>query len=82
MAFDARNVGKCGSDGTGAIRVFTYHTTVDAIATVVASGYFNTYASQIRTGDIIICSATDVTRICRMVNTANVITTNVAVSLA
>jgi hypothetical protein len=82
MAFDARDFTQVSTNATGAMRVFAYKTTADAIATCVASGYYNTYATQIRTGDIVICDASDVTRISRLVNTANVITCTVALSFA
>ena len=81
MAFDARDFTQVGTNATGAPRLFMYASSADNIATAVASGYFNTYASQIRTGDLVIIAASDVTRICRLINTANVITTGVAVSL-
>jgi hypothetical protein len=82
MAFDARDFAQVGAHGTGSIRLFTYKSTADAIATAVASGYFNAYATQIRTGDVILIEASDATRFCRLINTANVITTGVAVAFA
>lgn len=82
MPFDARDFTMIGTGGTGAPRIFSYQSSADAIATCVASGYFNTYASQIRTGDIILIGATDEMRWCRLINTANVITVGVDLNFA
>lgn len=82
MAYSIRGLTLMNPGAPAGGRVYSYYTSADAIATVVASGYFNSVASQIASGDTIMVSSTDVTRICRMVNTANVITVGAASSLA
>ena len=54
-AFDSTNMNPLH---IGTIRVFFYKT-VETIATVAASGFFDTYTDQLRNGDIIF--VTDVT---------------------
>ena len=82
MAYSTRGLCLLSPGAQAGGRVYSYYSSADAIATVVASGYFNTAASQIASGDTILVSATDVTRHCRMVNTANVITVGASVSMA
>lgn len=55
-AFDVTNMNP-GHFGT--VRVFWYKT-VDPIATVIGSGYFNAYTDQLRNGDIIYVTDTNV----------------------
>lgn len=52
-AFSATNMNRIHA---GTVSVFAYKST-DALATIVASGYFNTYTNFLRQGDQILISA-------------------------
>jgi hypothetical protein len=55
-AFDATNMNRIHG---GTCTLFIYKT-VEAIATVAGSGYFNSYTDELRNGDIILVSDTNV----------------------
>ena len=82
MAYSVRGLTLCNPGAPAGGKLFTYFTSTDAIATVVASGYFNSAASQIATNDVVIIMSTDEHRICRLINTANVITVGVDLNFA
>lgn len=55
-AFDSTNMNRLHS---GTCTLWIYKTT-DALATVIASGYFNSWTDELRNGDIILVSDTNV----------------------
>jgi hypothetical protein len=55
-AFDATNMNRI-QGGTCTLWIYK---TVEAIATVVGSGYFNDYAGKLNNGDVILVSDTNV----------------------
>lgn len=55
-AFDATNMNRLHS---GTCTLWIYKTT-DALATVIASGYFNSWTDELRNGDIILVADTNV----------------------
>ncbi len=52
-AFDAANMNRIQA---GTVTLWVYKTT-DAIATVVASGYFNSHSDLVKENDIILCAS-------------------------
>jgi len=52
-AFDATNMNRIQA---GTVTLWVYKTT-DAIATVIASGYFNTHYQLVKENDIILCAS-------------------------
>lgn len=78
MAFNKLNwQGNTGGNGaTGGPKMHSYQEGVSQ-ATMAASGYFNTVADQIDTGDLVYCfsSSAPSGKIYVATNTANVITT-------
>lgn len=85
MAFAATGFDVNGSGSKGVPGIHKYQSS-DTLATIEGSGYFNTMASLIPTGTTIIVDSTASTgggqAICRMVNTANVITVGTKATLA
>jgi len=76
-AFDPTNMNRVQS-GTCTLWIYK---TVEAIATVIASGYFNDWTNHLRNGDVIIVSDTNVPTIDMIVvssadNAATVTTVN------
>lgn len=73
-------------DGTGVPKALHAYVTNDAESVVAASGYFNTIAGRINTGDLVMCSldndGTPEARTYVLINTAGVITTSLAVATA
>jgi hypothetical protein len=65
-AFDATNMNRLHS-GTCTIWVYK---TVEAIATVAGSGYFNNWTNELRNGDIIFVSDTNVPTVDMLVVTS------------
>ena len=60
MAFDRTNFTYSSiGQGSNAPKVYTYRTTVDNKAAVIASGYFNALADQLEAGDFILTDASD-----------------------
>lgn len=49
-AFDSSDMNRLHA---GTVTVWTYKTSADTIAQIVASGYFNTWTAHLRQGDII-----------------------------
>lgn len=76
MAFAMQGYDPTASGSKGAPRIHSY-TTADAIATVEASGYFDSMASLVKAGDMVWVYSTSAAqgRLYRLINTANVITT-------
>ena len=50
-AFDSADMNRLHA---GTVTIWTYKTTADTIAQIVASGYFNTWTEHLRQGDIIL----------------------------
>ncbi|MEJ0043236.1 MAG: hypothetical protein WDM81_13910 [Rhizomicrobium sp.] len=79
MAFSKLNwqANTAGNGATDAPKTHAYKDSL-ALATVAASGYFNTVADEIDTGDFVMVNSTATTggggKIYRAVNTAGVIT--------
>lgn len=65
-AFDATNMNRLHS-GTCTLWIYK---TVEAIATVAGSGYFNNFTDELRNGDVIIVSDTNVPTIDMIVVTS------------
>lgn len=83
MAFDKRNWNPGSANGSGAPRIHTYNEVATAVATIVASGYFNTIQGSITTGDIVYIRASNALTIRELTNTAGVITcSSTALTLA
>lgn len=82
MAFSARGLTLCNPGAPAGGKLFTYFTSTDAIATVAASGYFDSVQSQIATNDVVIIMSTDEHRISRLINTSGVITVGVDLNFA
>lgn len=76
MAFASQGYDPTGSGSKGAPRLHTY-TTADALTTVDDSGYFDSMASVIKSGDLLWAYSTNSStgRLYRFTNTSNVITT-------
>jgi hypothetical protein len=85
MAFAATGFDVNGSGSKGVPGIHKYQS-ADALATIEASGYFDSMATLIPTGTTIIIDSTASTgggqAICRMVNTANVITVGTKTTLS
>lgn len=84
-AFDADNFDLNGSGSKGGVKLSTYSSS-DALATIVASGYFDAQEANIATGDFIAVYSSASTgggaRLLNMVNTSGVITVGSSVSLS
>jgi hypothetical protein len=61
MAFDRKNLSGNMGAGSGAPKLFTYGTSADAKAAIIASGYFNDATDVLSKGDIILAYGTDAT---------------------
>ena len=60
MALDIKQFGVPNDAATGSLpTLFHFWTADDAIATVVASAYFDDVASKLHVGDVIYCNASD-----------------------
>lgn len=60
MALDIKQFGVPNDAATGSLpTLFHFWTADDAIATVVASAYFNDVANKLHLGDVIYCNASD-----------------------
>lgn len=79
MAFDSSSFGKVdNSFNTGVIQLFAYNTAADAIATVIASGYFNSITNNLRQDDIIFVEASDADNIVKVTSATGAATVTVA----
>lgn len=61
MAFNRTSLSGNLGAGSSAPSLFTYGTSTDAKAAVIASGYFNDATDVLRKGDIILATASDAT---------------------
>jgi len=59
MAFNVQNLNNSSSGAADAPRIWTYKTTVDALAAVVTSAYFNTMKNAFKVSDLIWVVASD-----------------------
>ena len=77
MAFTNGNFKEAGGPGnkTTGGQVYSYHSTTDTVATIMASGYFDDIADSLNDGDLMIISGSAGTQLARLTNTAGVITT-------
>lgn len=76
MAFTNGNFKEAGGPGnevTGG-QVYSYHSTDDALATILASGYFDDIQGTLNDRDTMIVTGTDGTQLVEITNTAGVIT--------
>lgn len=80
MALDATAFDPTGSGSKGILKSGFYKTSTDSLATVLASGYFNTFASTIKTGDLIYISASNGDVLAKMTSSAGVVTSQVVQS--
>lgn len=77
MAFDRTNFDANSSGSKGGMALHTYTTTVDNIATVTGSGYFDA-ADVLKSNDLIFSQCSDGFRLLQATVTAGVVTTAVA----
>jgi hypothetical protein len=76
MAFTRTNLSGNVGTGSNAPTLFTYSTTVDNKAAVIAAGYFLGATDMLSVGDIIIAKATDATvMLVVLTSTASALTT-------
>lgn len=78
MALDKTNLSSTSvAQGSNAPKLYTYRTTADNKAAVIASGYFNGVYERLEAGDFILVSASDGDLIVSVANvtTAGVVTT-------
>jgi hypothetical protein len=75
MAFNSDNFALLSAPVNASVpAIFGYSSTADALATIVASGYFDSKSSLLKTGDAIHIIASDAKALRYITNTANVIT--------
>lgn len=74
MAFSTRSFNPGAANGGAGIKMHIYDEVGTAVATIVASGYFNTVQAHITTGDIVYIRASNALTIREFTNTAGVIT--------
>jgi hypothetical protein len=78
MAFNKSNFDPTTSGSKGTPPRILSYTSADALATIMASGYFNSVAGLIRSGDLMVINSTAAAdggvRLISLVNTDNVIT--------
>lgn len=80
MAFTNGNFKEAGGPGNEVSggQVYSYHSTTDTLATIMASGYFDSIQGVLNDLDIMIISGSDATSIVRLTNTAGVISVELA----
>ena len=59
MAFDIRGLDPTGAGRKGAPKFPTYVSSVDALSTILADGYFDTYQTSLETNDLMYLVGTD-----------------------
>jgi hypothetical protein len=59
MSFDAQGLDPTGAGRKGSPKFPTYVSATDALATILADAYFDTYASVLQTGDVIYIKGSD-----------------------
>jgi hypothetical protein len=76
MAFTNGNFKEAGGPGNEVSggQVYSYHSSTDTLATIMASGYFDSIQDVLNDRDIMIISGSDGTAVVRLTNTAGVIT--------
>jgi hypothetical protein len=80
MAFTNGNFKEAGGPGNEVSggQVYSYHSSADTLATIMASGYFDSIQDVLNDRDIMIISGSDGTAVARLTNTAGVITCEAA----
>ena len=76
MSFTNGNFKEAGGPGnevTGG-QVYSYHSTADTLATIIASGYFDSISGSLNSRDTMIVTGTDGTLLVEVTDTAGVIT--------
>ena len=74
MAFDPKLLDPTGSGSKGVAKLVTYGPSTDNKATVAGAGYFNSYHSVFRTGDVLFAQCSDGLRIFSVAVAAGVVT--------